>query len=206
MDTEIDSTEFTAIVTDACGNSSEKKFTISKIDAMPPISISSSNIGVNWAKSKVFSFIANDSGIGNVSIAFNDVADYKLANKNDIEYSRDYKFIGDIYTETEARVFYKDELGNVSFQTVTIDKIDNTSPTIVNIDIHNNKLLVNSNDVKKDLGEGSGVAKYRYIVSRNKLDNPDVSSGIEVGISDNFVIDDICNVKYIYVVAEDLVR
>lgn len=173
---------------------------------MPPISISSSNIGGDWAKSKVFSFIANDSGIGNVSIAFNNVADYKMANKNDIEYSRDYKFIGDIYTETEARVFYKDELGNVSFQTVTIDKIDNTSPTIVNIDIHNNKLLVNSNDVKEGLGEGSGVAKYKFITSNDKLDNPDVSSGLEVDIDEDFVISDIANVKYVYVVAEDLVR
>lgn len=67
-------------------------------------------------------------------------------------------------------------------------------------------MSINSNDLKDNLGEGSGVIKYRYITSDEKLDSPNVSSGIEVNISNDFVISDIVNVKYVYIVAEDLVQ
>ena len=198
---------FKAIVTDSCENKTEQEFTISKIDAIAPEVLSGNEIGGDWAKEKNFTFVATDRGIGNVQIGFNDVEDYRLADKNGSEYSRDYKFIGDVYEKTEARVFYKDELGNISTQVITIDKIDNTAPTIVSASVHNDRLNIVANDEKEGLGEGSGIVKYRYITSREKIDNPVVTdSAIEVSSDKQVKIDDIVNVKYVYIIAEDLVR
>jgi hypothetical protein len=56
------------------------------------------------------------------------------------------------------------------------------------------------------MGEGSGVVKYRYITSESKLENQEVSeTATEVNIGENFIIPNIDKVKYIYIVAEDLV-
>lgn len=199
---------FTAVVTDACNNTTEQEFTIAKIDGVAPEILSGNNITGEWVKERNFTFIATDQGSGNVQIAFNDINDYKLATKDGENYLREYKFVGDSYQPTSAKVFYKDEIGNVTSQEVTIDKIDNTVPTITEGRVHNNKVIIESNDRHESLGEGSGVNKYRYITSTEKLDNPMIlsDSGIEVNVTDDIIIDDIFNVKYVYVVAEDLVR
>lgn len=201
--------KFIATVTDTLGNSSEQEFTIRKVDSTAPVPVSENNIGVDyWAKSKEFTFKASDKGIGNISIAFNDSNDLGLATGDGEVYSRDYIFIGDVYTPKELSVLYKDELGNTSIQKVIIDKLDNTIPTITNVSIHNNKLLVTANDVKQGFGEGSGVAKYRYLASTDKLENPEITldNSVEVLKNEEIVVRDIYKMKYIYVVAEDLVR
>ena len=128
-----------------------------------------------------------------------------LANKNDDRYLRDYEFIGDVYKPKEFSVLYQDGLGNDQIQKITIDKLDNTAPTIVNVSVHNNIVNINANDEHDSLGEGSGIVKYRYITSAEKLDNPIVSSGIEVNANEKIMIDKIYQVKYIYIEAEDLV-
>lgn len=64
---------FTAIVTDACNNSTTQEFTIRKVDAVAPHVISGTEVMGDWAKEKEFTFEAIDNGIGNVSIAFNDI-------------------------------------------------------------------------------------------------------------------------------------
>lgn len=197
---------FKVIVTDGSDNSVEKNFTISKIDSVPPSYISDNNVNEEWAKSKELTFKATDSGIGNVSIAFNDISDLKNAILVDDIYLRNYKFIGDVYSEKQLTVLYKDELGNTSIQKISINKIDNTAPNITSVSIHNNKLKVYSNDIKEGMGEGSGITKYRYISSIKRLDNPDISNGTEININEEFIITDICNTKYVYIVAEDLVR
>ncbi len=196
---------YKAIVTDACGNSIEKEFRIAKIDAIPPTATSGNDITGEWSKSRGFTFKATDGGIGEVSIAFNDVKDLDLARFNEVEYSRDYEFYGDVYSPKQLSVLYRDKLGNTSIQKVTIDKLDNTAPTITNTSIHNNVMSIVANDVHEKLGEGSGVVKYRYITSDKKLDNPDVSTGKEINKNEKMVIDEIYNVKYIYIEAEDLV-
>jgi hypothetical protein len=111
-----------------------------------------------------------------------------------------------VYKETLIAVYAKDFLDNSRTEFITINNIDNTKPTISNVSIHNNSLSITSNDEHSTLGEGSGVVKYRYITSDEKLDSPDISSGIEVGLSEDFIIDNIVNVKFVYIVAEDLVR
>lgn len=197
---------FKVIVTDACDNKTEKSFSVSKIDGVAPVITSQDRINGNWSKEKNFTFTATDSGIGNISIAFNRTSDYSLAEFKNNLYSKSYKFVGDVYSSKTATLYCKDGLNNLSIQRVTIDKIDNTAPTILSANIHNNKLLVQSNDIKEGLGEGSGVKKYRYITSDKKLDNPNISSGIEVDVKNEIIIDGIYNIKYVYVVAEDLVR
>ncbi len=197
---------FKVIITDTCENSIEQNFTITNVDAIAPVPKSDTEILGDWAKSKNFTFKATDNGIGEVSIAFNDVKDFSLANFDGTEYSRDYEFVGDVYRQKELSVLYRDGLGNMSMQKIVIDKIDNTAPTILETKIHNNKLIINSNDEKEGLGEGSGVVKYRYFASREKIENPEVSdSAIEVNKDDEIIINDIANMKYVYIVAEDLV-
>lgn len=192
---------------DLCENITDfTSVTIEKLDSKSPEIIIKNSINAEWQKSKDLLVEARDYGIGEVSLAFNNVQNYELANFTDDTYQKQYRLVGDVYTDTLVAIYAKDLLGNTSTEFITINNIDNTSPTIVSASIHNNILSVNSNDVKTDLGEGSGVVKYRYITSDEKLDNPNVSSGIEVGVSDNFIISDIVNVKFVYIVAEDLVR
>lgn len=199
---------FIAKVTDGCGNSTREEFTLSKIDFISPTPLSKNEIGGDWMKSKDFTFTATDNGIGEVSIAFNDIGDLRLAKVDGGIYSRDYKFVGDVYSPKELSVLYKDGLGNTSIQKITIDKIDNTSPTITNVELHNNKLVIESNDECGEIGEGSGVNKYRYLASTEKLETPEVrvDNSIEVLKSQEMIIKDVYKIKYVYVVAEDLVR
>ncbi len=198
---------FKAIVTDTCENKTEQEFEIARVDTIAPEITSEDRVEDKWAKSKKFTFKAVDRGIGNVSIAFADIEDLKLANSmEENEYFRDYEFIGDVYTEKEISVLYKDELGNASIKKVTIDKLDNTAPTITNVNVHNNKLSIEANDRHEILGDGSGIEKYRYMTSREKLENVEVSTIInEINIDGNIVIPNISEIKYVYVVAEDLV-
>ncbi len=198
---------FKAIVTDACENSIEQEFTISKIDGIVPEVTSSNEIKGDWAKEKNFTFTATDEGIGNVQIAFNDVSDYKLASQNGNEYSRNYKFIGDVYKPSKAMVFYKDELENTTSQEITIDKIDNTAPTIINAQVHNNILNITANDRHETQGEGSGVVKYRYVTSTEKIENLNITieNSTEVNSNETIKIPNIDKIKYIYIEAEDQV-
>lgn len=200
---------FKAIVTDTCGNQTEQEFTISKIDGIAPTVTSSNKVtSSEWAREKSFTFTAEDIGIGEVQIGFNDINDYSLAVKDGTTYSKQYKFVGDVYTPVNASVYFKDGLGNVTTQTVTLEKIDGTAPTITKANIHNNKLNIQSHDRNKTLGEGSGVSKYKYITATTKLENPEITSenSTEVNINETITIPDIYKVKYIYVIAEDLVR
>lgn len=201
------SRNFIARITDTCENMTEKEFTISKIDGVAPNPTSSSEIMGEWKKEKEFTFTATDRGIGNISIAFNSQEEYGITIKNEENYSRTYKFIGDVYSPIQAAVYYKDELGNTSTQIVTINKLDNTAPHITDVRIHNNILNIISNDNHPTLGQGSGVAKYKYITSSGKLNNPETNFlAVEVNANDNIIVENIAEVKYIYVLAEDSAR
>ncbi len=200
--------KFIATVTDSCRNSTTQEFKIAKLDNIPPKPVSGTEITGDWAKSKNFTFKATDGGIGNIQIAFNDIEELDEATLNEKnEYIREYKFTGDVYKQKKLSVLYKDGLGNMSIQKITIDKIDNTAPNITSGKFHNNILTLTSNDEHETLGEGSGVVKYRYLASEEKLENPEVtkSNSIEVKLNEEIKIKDIYKIKCIYVVAEDYV-
>ncbi|MCI8291454.1 MAG: hypothetical protein HFJ25_04300 [Clostridia bacterium] len=207
VQTTADGRKFKVIVTDSCNNYTEKEFIIAKVDAKPPEIISPDSVQEDWAKEKSIILRSNDNGIGEVEIAFNDKSDYRLAKQDGEIFSREYKIVGDVYLPKKAMIIYKDGLENVSVKELIIDKIDNTAPTILGGSIHNNILTINANDVKEGMGEGSGVCKYRYITSKEKIYNPVVlDDAIQVNYDKQIIVDDIVNIKYVYVVAEDLVR
>ena len=142
-----------------------------------------------------------------MEIGFNDVADYSPAIKDGTNYSKEYKFVGDAYSPVQASVYFKDGLGNITTQVVTLEKIDNTAPSITNASLNNNVVSVTAHDRHSNLGEGSGVVKYRYITSVEKLENPEITenNSQEIDKDTELKIPNISEVKYIYVVAEDLV-
>ena len=199
--------KFKVIVTDACANSTEQEFTIAKVDAYAPEITSGNELGGDWAKEKKFIFTAIDYGCENVQIAFNDMKDYQLATKKEENYSREYEFIGDVYKPTNAIVYYKDELGNVSSKKIILDKLDNTAPSITNAELHNSTLKIIAHDRHETLGEGSGVTKYRYLASTEKIENPKLteSNSTEVNKNDEIKINEIYKIKYVYLIAEDYV-
>ena len=200
--------KFTVVVTDSCENSTSQTFNISKVDGRPPTVTSSEKVtDSEWSKEKTFTFTAEDLGIGNVEIGFNDVNDYSLATKDGTNYSKEYKFVGDAYSPVQASVYFKDGLGNITTQLVTLEKIDNTAPTITNAVLNNSTVSITSHDRHSTLGEGSGVVKYRYITSTEKLENSEITENNSQEIDKNteLKIPNINEVKYIYVVAEDLV-
>ncbi len=207
LEVDTNGKKFKAIVTDSCENSAEQEFTIAKVDIIPPKPTSNEEVGGDWAKSKDFTFTATDYGIGEVQIAFNDIKDLKLAKVNENTFSRDYKLTGDVYKSKQLSVMYKDGLGNISMQKITIDKIDNTAPTITNAELHNNKITITANDEHETLGEGSGVVKYRYLASEEKIENPKLTNenSTEILKDEEIKIKDIYKMKYIYAVAEDYV-
>ena len=203
-----ESRTFTVTVTDACENSTTKNFEVSKVDGRPPTVTSSDKVtDSEWAREKTFTFTAEDLGIGNVEIGFNDVSDYSLAVKDGTNYSKEYKLVGDAYSPVQASVYFKDGLGNITTQVVTLEKIDNTAPTITNASLNNNVVSLTSHDRHSMLGEGSGVVKYRYITSERKLEKPQITenNSQEVDKNTELKIQNISQIKYIYVVAEDLV-
>ena len=104
-------------------------------------------------------------------------------------------------------VFYKDELENTTSQEITIDKIDNTAPTIINAQVHNNILNITANDRHETQGEGSGVVKYRYVTSTEKIENLNITieNSTEVNSNETIKIPNIDKIKYIYIEAEDQV-
>ena len=197
---------FTVIVTDPCENSSTQDVTIAKIDAIAPeLAEEKIVLGGDWSKEKKYTFTATDSGIGNVQIAFNDLTKYDVASVDGTTYAREYKFVGDVYEPKEAVVYYKDELGNTSTQTITIGKLDNTKPTIEAATREDKTVTVNAHDRHATEGEGSGIVKYRYMLSRKKLDNPVMteSNSTEIDAVESFAIDDLLPYYYVYLVAID---
>jgi len=127
--------------------------------------------------------------------------------KDGTNYSKEYKFVGDAYSPVQASVYFKDGLGNITTQVVTLEKIDNTGPTITNASLNNNVVNITAHDRHSVLGEGSGVVKYRYITSTEKLENSEITvdNSQEIGKDETLAIPNISQVKKIYIVAEDLV-
>ena len=159
LEAGVEGRTFIVRVTDPCQNSSTQEVTIGKIDGvMPEPKVSEIVIGGDWAKEKNYTFGATDDGIGAVSIAFNDLSKYKLAGiDEDGTFERKYRFVGDVYEPKQAVVYYKDYLGNTTAQTITIDKLDNTKPTIVEAAINENVVTVNAHDRHETEGEGSSI-------------------------------------------------
>lgn len=158
---------------DSTGNKSEKKpMEICYLDSKSPELTTSVDIDNNtWAKTKTVTATATDA-FHNVSIGL-DKEDITTGTNN--SYQRSYHMIGDVYDDKKIIIYAKDNAGNVSSNEVTLNKIDNTTPTITKIDqkLSNNKksttITITANDLNTQLKkEGSGIAGYQ-ITTTNKI-------------------------------------
>lgn len=157
--------KFTITATDTLGNSSQQTFDIYKTDKKIPTMTSETETTQNWSKTKNFTFTATDTGAGNVQIAFNNTNDYALATQSGSSYSRDYTFIGDVYGNVTAAVYFKDAVGNETTKFIKVYNLDNTKPTITDTSISVGKgtanITVTANDINTKLNaSGSGVVGY----------------------------------------------
>lgn len=155
------SKKFTISVKDLIGNESTKQVTLENIDTKAPTYIGETNYTKDWTKVKDITFTAEDRGIGEVEIAFNNKVDYAIAEKVDNQYIRKYRFIGDIYEDVDSIIYMKDKLGNEDLVKLKIGKIDNTSPTITNVKQEkqtggSTKIIITANDINTTINqEGS---------------------------------------------------
>ena len=156
---------------DAGGNISEKSVVVANLDSRPPVITSAIATSEEWSNTKTLTITCTDEGVGDVSIAFNDTADYKKAAKDGNTYSRSFIFTGEVYGKAKAAVYLKDAVGNVTTEFIEIYNLDNTKPVIelaTGTDIFNQageayawKIDVTGNDINSLLSKaGSGITGY----------------------------------------------
>ena len=130
-----------------------------------------------WSHSKHIQIAATDEGIRVAEIKLQDVGgiqdDYgvtslSLDDSNEIQYIRDYEFVGDVKGYKLLSVGSKDPLGNSTSSYIKIFNIDNTSPVISDVafDIQTNKLTANIMD------GGSGVKSIGLVTGDRDFDYP----------------------------------
>ncbi|MCI8699759.1 MAG: hypothetical protein HFJ47_00255 [Clostridia bacterium] len=81
---------------------------------------------------------------------------------------------------------------------------DNTPPIITKAELINNVVKIEANDVNE---ENSGLSKYRYITSTIRLVNPNINvqNSTEKPATGQIAIPNINEIRYIYVLVEDMV-
>ena len=136
----------------------------------------------------------------------NCLVDYGTATNNGNKtFTRTYNFYGDIYDKVTAAIYLKDALGNEQMVKVDIGKLDNTAPTITKSELVGKKIILEANDRHETLGEGSGVAGYRYVTSSRDM-NKRIMSGEGTFTEVNEIdISNMDNVKYLYIAPVDKV-
>ena len=165
---------FNITVEDNLGNKAQKEIIYYKTDKKPPTFNSAVETTREWSKSKYFTAISTDFGIKNVSIAFNDLDSFDTADNEEINtFYKQYKLVGDVYGETNAMIYFKDGLENISMKALKIYNLDNTAPTITEASskkqgTRNAIVTVTANDINTKLdASGSGVVGYAITQNRN---------------------------------------
>lgn len=194
---------FQVEITDSNNNKVTKEFKVDRVDSKAPTLIESGDYTKEWSKNKEISFTAEDKGVGNVEIAFNNVKDYQSATKENDRYVRKYNFYGDVYDKVTAAIYLKDGLGNERTVKVDIGKLDNTAPKITGTNIAEGKVKITSNDRHEKLGEGSGVVGYRYLTSMEET-NEDITENVGTYVeSQEIPLDELKKAKYVYIAPVD---
>ena len=146
-------------IKDSLGNEAIANAEVNYIDTIEPRLIEGKTSSKEWSKNKRITYIAEDQGIGEVQIAFNNESDFASAKQNEDIYTRTYNFTGDVYGDKIATLYLKDALGNIKTEKVTISNLDNTAPTITKHEIMNNEIVLTGNDRNTTLNaEGSGIS------------------------------------------------
>ena len=164
---------FNITVEDNLGNKASKEIIYYKTDKKPPTFNSVVETTKEWSKSKYFTATSTDFGIKNVSIAFNDLDSFDTADNEETNtFYKSYKLVGDVYGKTNAMIYSKDGLGNISMKALKIYNLDNTAPTITKTTserqgTRNAIVTVTANDINTKLNaSGSGVAGYAITQDR----------------------------------------
>lgn len=163
--------KFTIKVKDIFENEETREITLKNVDSQAPKLVSETNYSGEWSKAKIVEIIAEEKGIGQVEIGFNKEEDYQKAEEKEGKYKRNYRFVGDVYKEMQGVIYLKDGLGNTRTERITIGKLDNTSPTITNIEQikeeNGTKIKITANDINDKIKEeGSGIAGYAITQSK----------------------------------------
>lgn len=168
---------------DKTGNISEPlELQIQNLDALAPQPVNEFETSQEWSRTKDFSYMLSDHGIGHVEISFNNPSYeygqeqdiYKPGNTVDtIEYSRDYTLTGDVTGAAGVTIYAKDRLGNEAAYPALVYNLDNTKPTIreciasyenQGADIKTTITVTDSDDFcEKIQNEGSGIAGYTIV-------------------------------------------
>ena len=194
---------FQVEVTDSNNNSITKEFKVDRVDSKAPTLIESGEYTKEWSKNKEISFTAEDKGVGNVEIAFNNANDYQSATKENDRYVRKYNFYGDVYDKVTAAIYLKDGLGNERTVKVDIGKLDNTAPKITETNIAEGKVKITSNDRHEKLGGGSGIVGYRYLTSMEEI-NEEITESMGTYIeAQEIPLDELKKAKYVYIAPVD---
>ena len=167
----IEERKFTIKVKDIFENEETREITLKNVDSQAPKLVSETNYSGEWGKAKIVEIIAEEKGIGQVEIGFNKEEDYQKAEEKEGKYKRNYRFVGNVYKEMQAVIYLKDGLGNTRTERITIGKLDNTSPTITNIEQikeeNGTKIKITANDINDKIKEeGSGIAGYAITQSK----------------------------------------
>lgn len=162
---------------DRYGNIGQNTIKVKALDSKPPTFISATVYNDKWTKEKILKVQATDLGIGKVQIAFNNEgnsdSNYQLgtyeynSSLGKWVYTRTYRFVGEVYQDMIGVVYLKDGANNKSQQKITIGKLDNTAPSITNLQIVGEKVQVTANDNHTIYGAGSGIAGYKYVAMKN---------------------------------------
>ena len=163
--------KFTIKVKDMFENEETREITLKNVDSQAPKLVSETNYSGEWSKVKIVEIIAEEKGIGQVEIGFNKEEYYQKAEEKEGKYKRNYRFVGDVYKEMQGVIYLKDGLGNTRTERITIGKLDNTSPTITNIEQikeeNGTKIKITANDINDKIKEeGSGIAGY--VITQSK--------------------------------------
>ena len=188
---------------DRYGNEISKNIEIQNLDAKAPTLTENGEYTKEWSKNKEISFTAEDQGIGQVQIAFNNATDYQSATKENDRYIRKYNFYGDVYDKVTAAIYLKDGLGNERTVKVDIGKLDNTAPKITRTNIAEGKVKIEANDRHEKLGEGSGVVGYRYLTSIQDT-NEELTENEGTYIeAQEIPLEELKKAKYVYIAPVD---
>ena len=162
---------------DSTGNKSDLiPMQVSYLDAIGPKMTTTINSN-EWSTFKTISNTVEDiSGIY-LGVSQKDLTYVSNETYNN---TRDYKIIGDIYGSKNITIYAKDTAGNMSYKTLEVSNLDNTSPTITKVEssktLGSTSLTVTANDINTTLNKsGSGVNKY-IITSTNSTPSEDDSN------------------------------
>ena len=173
---------------DSSGRTSELiPIQISYIDAQGPTITVTPDIDDNtWARSKVLTVHGYDA-YKYYAIGIN-LSDMIQVGNEEYNNQRTYEVDEEAYGEGRTIRFYgQDKAGNLSYKDYTVQKIDNTKPTITGANLihglHSTAVKVIANDINPILNKsGSGVVKYA--ISRTD----EVPSEDQFQTSDTFTI------------------